>query len=206
MLRVNQLTGFGGGRIDLTLANSSSGSNASTTSHTINLPSGISSGDILVMVFSRNGTGNSITLPAFFTTTILNNSEVAIAYRRCDGSEGSTTTVTTSIADPSNYVVALVRGFPTASSPTVSTQATASSTSPNASSVSSTYGFYIVAAGARSSASWTASPTGYTMIAQLGSGGSAAMGWKKTGIAGSDDPSAWTLSTSATWYAYTIGF
>lgn len=79
--------------------NSSSGS--LVTSHTINTGSP-SNGDLLILIVHFKSAGQTITWPAGKTMTQigrlpqLTNNETVAFYRRCDGTEGATITMTTS--------------------------------------------------------------------------------------------------------------
>ena len=81
--------------------------NTNTTSHTIDLSSlSLSSGDLVVLIFAANN-NSGITAPTGWTkqrTGAYNGTEdCAVITRECDGTEGSSVTVTTSESDPSAY-------------------------------------------------------------------------------------------------------
>ena len=82
-----------------TVATENGGGNAATTSHTINLPSGIVSGDLLVAYMVLRG-NETFTWPGGWTVVLSLNqstlSKTEIAFRRADGGEGASITVTTS--------------------------------------------------------------------------------------------------------------
>jgi hypothetical protein len=70
-----------------------------STSHTVNLPAGISTGDLLLVVFASDS-NPTITFPANWynldTTSSGAATTMAIYYKIADGSDGATITVTTS--------------------------------------------------------------------------------------------------------------
>lgn len=74
------------------------GTNTANTSHTVNLPSGVVSGNLLVAVFSTGGS-TAITFPAgwtqLFQTSEPNHVTCGAWYRVADGGEGASITVTT---------------------------------------------------------------------------------------------------------------
>ena len=101
-----------------TIANSAKTEQSSTvTTATVNLPSGITSGDLL-MIFIRAGGGNSstfITWPSGWNELIQdasdNSDDVAgIAYRKADGSEGSTVDLTFGSAHAFSAVAMRITG------------------------------------------------------------------------------------------------
>lgn len=96
----------------------SNGSNAASTSHTVNLPTGVSTpGRICVCYFSiRNTFNNTVTWPAGWTQlsggTIASNStgNIETRYRVTDGSEGSSITVSSTDSQESSYICDLLSG------------------------------------------------------------------------------------------------
>lgn len=81
------------------------GNTAASTSHTVTLPTGIVSGNLVLIFFSHidaTAQGNPTTWPAGWTelsddeNSVASNKPVlSIGYRFCDGSEGASITVTT---------------------------------------------------------------------------------------------------------------
>ena len=92
------------------------------TSHTVNMPSGIQSGDLLLVVFTVDdtGPGPGTALPVFpagwtkfaeqHDTISPEALTIAMAYRLADGTEGSTITVTTSVAQESTAATFRITG------------------------------------------------------------------------------------------------
>ncbi len=104
---------------------------ADQTSHAINLPSGIASGNLLLLWFTMDGAvGNAVTTPSGWTlmqsTIAATNADFGILYcRTADGSEGSTVTITsTGTAQSSAAVCLRITGH----SGTVDSQGTSSPT------------------------------------------------------------------------------
>src|SRR3990172_9436389 len=82
-------------------ATNTSVNNTAGTQHTVSLPTGVQSGDLLIVVFGyKNGTSQTINWPGgwtqFFRSDRTTTVGVVAAYRQADGSEGSTITVGTS--------------------------------------------------------------------------------------------------------------
>ena len=87
--------------------NSSVNSTAGT-SHTVNLPASIASGDLLIVCFAESiGTGGTVSFPAGWTgLTEVNSGTLTgerCGYRIADGTEGSTIAVTTSASTKSAH-------------------------------------------------------------------------------------------------------
>jgi len=104
---------------------------ADQTSHLINLPSGITAGNLLLLWFTMDGAvGNTVTTPSDWTlmasTNAATNADFGILYcRTADGSEGSTVTITsTGTAQSSSAVCLRITGH----SSTVESQGTSSPT------------------------------------------------------------------------------
>lgn len=90
------------------------------TSHTVSLPSGIASGDLLISAFMVDDVP-SVTWPAGWTAFVTGDAQdsfadptshgrASIAYRQADGTEGSTITVTTGAAQQSMHITYRIRG------------------------------------------------------------------------------------------------
>src|SRR3972149_4284037 len=79
-------------------ATNTSVNNTAGTQHTVSLPTGVQSGDLLIVVFGyKNGTSQTINWPGgwtqFFRSDRTTTVGVVAASRQADGSEGSTITV-----------------------------------------------------------------------------------------------------------------
>ncbi len=110
-------------------------SNANTTSHTVNLPTGITSGDLLIAVGSIDAV-ETTTWPAGWDPLVdeVNGGTVMtcdVFYRDADGTEGSTITVTTGTSEHSNWEVWRIDGHDSASPPEATSSAPGSTSTPD---------------------------------------------------------------------------
>lgn len=103
MFQVNQLTGFGNVTTEFPViaATSTTQSENATNPHTINLPSGIVSGDVLLLAIQYKGRDRTISSLSQSWNTITNNNNSGVGERRtyilwrlANGTEGTTTTMT----------------------------------------------------------------------------------------------------------------
>lgn len=82
-----------------------------TTSHTVDMPSGVVSGDLLICTFANDG---SATVSATGWTEIVSSNEGSVRctsfYRRSDGTEGASQTFTTSASERSGATVYRISG------------------------------------------------------------------------------------------------
>lgn len=79
-------------------ATNTSTQTANTTTHTVNLPAGIASGDLLIVFFAKDGDGGANNVAGWTTlgtAAVLNNLQLIVFYRIADGTEAGTITVTT---------------------------------------------------------------------------------------------------------------
>lgn len=197
------------------------------TSHTVNLPASIQSGETLIAVFAyavADGTA-SISWPGGWTQffALENNSGgtegFAGAWRKADGTEGSTITVTTGTTSTrSSHVSYRISGAtdPTVTPPEAQT-AQGNNGSPDPPSLTPTGGakdYLWLAVGASSHGdTYTAYPTNYSNGIQIAGGTAGTAGASITGSAErglnatSEDPGAYThnQSTVAEWVAATVG-
>lgn len=203
MLLVNQLTGFGVGGVAIKIATTSTGS-GSGTSTTVNLPSGIQSGDLIV-IFMGGANNWPATFPAGWTKIADDGpGECSIAYRRADGTEGSSISVTRGGSVSTDYIALRLTGVPTGAVPSLSTLASGTSTSPNSNSVASANGLYLAFVVNKGAGAITAIPANYTSVASSSTNVRIQVASLYSSAA-SDDPGAWTLASSGAWYAYTMG-
>lgn len=212
-------------------ARATSESNSASTSHTITLPSGISSGDLLLVFM---GTGNNdtsnFTFPSGWTEQRVANQTLgasptlAFAYREADGTEGSNITVT-SVASCRHASVALrVTGAAAIADQTPESQSALgqNSVNPDPPSLTPTgYGgggpidyLYVasMASSHGSAAAVSAYPSGYSNGTNITNGSSqstrvsTATAEKETTSSSSDDPGTFTHGGSAAeeWGAITV--
>lgn len=184
--------------------------NAGTTSHTVDLPAGIESGDLLLMLFGASGVA-TITWPDGWTELDQGTSSGA-AYKIASGSEGSSVTVLTSASRTSAHQTLRISRYN--GTPEVSASASGTSVNPNSASLTPSWGsdetlwvsFYggNDAVGSKTISSY---PTNYSN----GLYAANTTGYVYTGsarrelVAVSEDPGQYVLSGAINWYAWTIG-
>mgnify|MGYP001578964609 CR=1 FL=1 len=136
------------------------------SSHTVSLPSGIVSGDLLVAMFSTDSVfpgGVTVTWPAGWTEFAAqdandNLEQLHVAYRLADGTEGASITVTTSSNQMSCAVVYRISGaLVPATQPPEAASISGTSTNPDPPNLTPTGGakdyLWIAVAGTDNSAS-----------------------------------------------------
>jgi len=182
----------------------------------VNLPGGITAGDILYVVIRIPNAAISITFPnGWIKQTELSgdgNDRTAIGYRIADGTEGSTATFTFSSNIFSAAIVWRITGGDV---PTYADLVTGSSVNPDSPSHTPVGGaqdtLWLTIGGCEDNI-WTITdiPSGYSnsvSVVITGGGGSNAVmvfGASKQANAATEDPGAWTLSGLAPWAAGTI--
>jgi hypothetical protein len=183
-----------------------------STSHTVNLPSGISVGDLLIVFFVSDG-NPTITFPSGWTQlfNVNNGSEVRFGawYRIADGTEGSTINVTTSASEQSahtSYRIINYSGVPEAG-----TTATGTSSFPNPPILTPSWGakntLWISAIGNDFNRTVFEYPTNYVGgrndFADTTGGVGVGTAWRKLN-ASSEDPDVFTISASEEWVANVV--
>jgi len=194
-----------------TVAATNSGKDTVNTSHIINLPSGIASGNLLI-IYLDSGSNPTITFPSGWTQLFLTangtSNELGAWYRVADGTEGSTITVTTSTSQTTAHISYRITGY--YGVPAVGTAATGSSVNPNPSSLTSGFGatntLWLAVEGHFSTGSLSSYPTNYTGgINQYGGGSAASVSSAQRNLnAANEDPGVYTIGTSEPWVANTI--
>jgi hypothetical protein len=190
-----------------------------STSHTVSLPSGIMSGDLLISAFCSDG-NPTITWPAAWTefatgTAPSNAAKLSIAYHKSDGLEGASITVTTSASEQSSHVTLRIAGAkdPAIRAPEASTAASGSTTQPDASTVTPTGGsknyLWLAVAGVDVGNVFTLGglPSGYANSTKASTGtaaGTNVVSCEKTSRAASEDPGVYTLVSSGGWAAFAV--
>ncbi len=187
------------------------------TSHAVNLPTGISVGDLLLIFMSINN-GSTITDPSGWVVleSHLNNDDHRIYARIADGSEGSTVTVTlntTKMASAVSYRITGGRNGTSSSEIAVSSAVDASTTTPDPPNLAPSWGSddnLWIALTLASDGNWTLSsyPTNYTLGQQnvqtdSGAGNSVTVAARNL-TASSEDPGVFTCITSRTRSSYTL--
>ena len=192
---------------------SSQGSNS--TSHTVNLPSGITSGKLLIVKFGYAVTSNSVDLTGTGFTAITNGAVentggstegIFTAYRWTDGSEGSTISIATGTATRSNHQSLLISGAqnPSTQAPEAQTS-TVNNLPPDPPSLTPTGGakdYLWIACGSQARSDvdhdLTGAPSSYSNLNASATTGGTGAGWS-TGAtaerqlnASSENPGAFT--------------
>lgn len=107
---------------------------ATTKNHTINLPTGITAGDLLIVVFSVD-TAPTITWPEGWTQIFFlaysTNNTLDARFRRADGTEGATILITTLTNVGSSHTSYRITGYNSASNPEAGTTTSGSSANPD---------------------------------------------------------------------------
>lgn len=187
---------------------------SAVSTHTVSLPSGITSGDLLLVGFGHATDTETPVFPAGWSLIVETDNAgggtegLAIHMRRADGTEGSTITVTTTGTTRSTHVALRISGDDTGTTPETSS-AIANNAPPNPPSLTPTGGakdYLWLAWGASSHAgTYTAFSTDYTYITplQIANSVSGSATRSISGLcarqlnASSEDPSAWSHDQSA---------
>jgi len=191
-----------------TVAAVNGGYDGTGTSHTVNLPSGIASGDLL-LVFFNSESNPTITFPDgwynLFQASYSTNVTFGAWYRIADGTEGSTITVTTSTSQSTDHTSYRITSY--SGTPTVGTAVTGIGTTPNPPSLTPSWGakdiLWFAAVGYWGSFNISAYPTNYTNGRKDGL--NLCLGTARRELnAASEDPGTFTLTGSALWVANTV--
>lgn len=177
----------------------------STTSKTVNLPT-VAVGDLLILIYVNNGNGSPSSTPPTGWTLLNSGNNHATYYRSCDGSEGSTVTVTvTNGAQNSKPIVIRIPAAlrDTAANPE-SGVSQVSTASPNPPSVTASWGsgpnnlvLAYCAVDAAATTGITGFPAGYTDYYNSSNG----IAWLRVAyvnsVVAANDPGAFTLTGGA---------
>jgi len=152
-------------------ASATTGIGTATTSHTLNLPTGIASGDCLIMIVRTGSSSVAHTGISGWTEhlTYSNNGRTTIYKRTADGSEGSTATLVSSSPARKSAAIALrITGHLDAT-----VYGTGVSTSYDPPTLSPSFGsadyLWLAIASSRASYAATAAPTDFTGLIQANS-------------------------------------
>lgn len=200
-----------------------SGESSAVTSHTVSLPTGIASGDLLLVFMAIDaGSAPFTSFPAGYTeikdvSETTNDVTLAVAYRVADGGEGATITVTTTPSAQSAHATYRISGHDSSTTaPEISTGVSGDSQIPDPDSLTPTGGSkdYLwvancVVDGSGSTGPWevTGIPTNYTNLVNSESGGAtlgATVGLGRRELAAaSEDPGTFVAGDSGgkEWYA-----
>jgi hypothetical protein len=215
---LSQYGTVGSGPVISGYANTASG--ATSTTQSVNLPSSISAGNLIIIAFRANGTLASAPTNANFTMMYFGDTRTSFWYRIADGTEGSTTTFTLPSSQPCSAVAYRISnwygtsaGISWAGSEitgTTTTTGPAPNLTDNFNSLSPT--LWITASGIRNTGSslFNAFPTNYTqsILRQQGATqGEVAMVAKPTnlGYVSTEIPGNFTSTAATNWSLITIG-
>jgi hypothetical protein len=201
-------------------ATTSSNAGAFVTSHVVDLPSGVSSGDLLIVFFAgyNNSAGYTSTWPDGWSQlynvsygTGVNVSNVAAYYRHADGTEGSTITVTGSNGE-STHISYRITGWDSSTPPEAASPVGGTNANPNPPSLTPSWGtadtLWIATANS-GFVNHTVSgyPSNYTNgMSQRSTAGSAIVqgSARRELNASSEDPGTFTFSGTSNWKAATV--
>jgi len=196
-----------------TIETTSQNSTAASTSHAITLPSGISTGDLLLLFFATDG-DNTITNWDSFTQ--LGQADdgkdifFSIGYRIATGSDACT--LTTSVSEPGSHVVYRISGHDSGQAPELSTVVIGDSDVPDPSTCTPTGGakdyLWVLAAGWDTQDTVSAWNANFTLsrVSQIGGGVqdcSVGVSGRNENVA-SKNPGSMTLSGGDEWIAWTV--
>lgn len=198
----------------------STGSQEDTTvtSHTVGLPSGIISGDTVIVFFVCTTFGRTVTFPSGYTVFFSAdgaNTTHRIAWRLADGTEGANITVTTDLSRKSAHAAYNIAQTvnPNTTAPQASANTTGTSVNPDPDNLSvSPTGrqyLYMVFEGNNTGGNVITYPTNYVLgqrsRATSGAGNNCNIGTAARFYGGaSDNPDVFTMNTSGDWGACTI--
>jgi hypothetical protein len=204
---------IGGGKFPSVVASTTTGSGGPVSSGSVNLPAGITVGELLLVHCSLFNATASGWAQAFVPT---NSGDGTVLWKIATGSEGSTVTV--SNGGGTQYLAAIawrISGGKSVEAP--STPATGSSTTPTPASLTPSWGkrstlwFAMFHSNGlfQSAPTVSAYPSGFSGAQQQN--GSNASGYNTVSAAWQQDrvatksPGAFTLNASRGWASYTIG-
>lgn len=189
------------------------------TTHTVNLPASLSSGNILFIYISFND-ALTATTPSGWTALLDTDSSAVNAHfciytKVSNGSEGSTVDITVDTATQSSHITEQYSGTFSGSLSDVEIQSASSADdTPDSPSITASWGsasnkFLSVYLGRRGDRAPTAYPTNYTEnqtshTSANSAGGASVAVCGRTLTAATEDPGNYTLSTTNQAYASTI--
>lgn len=189
------------------------------TSHTVTMPSGIVSGDLLIIVMANDDLGGFlvVTYPAGWTKFFnrSNQARLSCAWRKADGTEGGSITVTTSSNETMSCVAYRIDSTldPTVTPPKASIPgATGSSANPDPNSLAvdgptRDYLWIAIHGHDGNNRTTTGIPTGYgnQQSIEVGTLGGCGVGCADRDLnATSEDPGTFSISASDGWVAGVI--
>lgn len=194
------------------------------TSHSVGLPTGITAGELLIVIFASDG-APTVTWPSgwdqaannLIATTLSTDVTMAAKQRVADGTESSPITVTTSVSEWTAWVTMRVTGWHGTTAAEAGT-ATGSSATANPPSLNPANWdvedtLWIACAcndtGGTDNDDITAHPASYTSIgialAGTQAGGVCLAASQRNNAVAAEDPGTYTAPTTEAWVAGTIG-
>lgn len=191
------------------------------TSHLINMPATVDSGDLLITLFSNDDV-ETVTTPIGWSLlgnmvggSLNNGDRLSIYAKRADGTEGGTTVdfVTSDTEEAAGQVYRITGwGGIAPNDVEISSFAVEDSDSPDPSSLSPSWGaldtlWLAISNHHDGDRSITAYPTNYTDGSQIttsGAAGTSLQSARRELNASSDDPGTFTIDTSRRWAAVTL--
>ena len=184
---------------------------AAGTDHTVNLPSGIVSGNLLIVIFTT-ASNPTVTFSEGWTQIYYTSNSTTVSsgayYRQADGTEGSTVSVTTNTSQytsHNSYRITGWSGTPEADS------TTGTSTTPDSPSHTASWGarstlWLAVHGRSAYDAATTSYPTNYTNGIEYSNGGTfpTTASARRQLNAASEDPGTFTETGNRAWVAGTI--
>lgn len=197
-------------------ATNSSTETGNETTHTVSLPSNIQSGNLLIVVFATDG-DNTIIWPEgwneIFEVSGGALAFLGVAWRKADGNEGASITVTSSSSEQSAHISYRITGHedPLSQPPEVSSGETGSNATPDPDSLTPTGGtedyLWIAATGIGKTPSIVSYPTNYSSGIEClsdGTGGCVNATAQRELNSTSENPGVFTVSSTGEWVACTI--
>lgn len=187
-----------------------------STSHTVNLPSGIASGHLLIVAISMDG-NTTLTWPAGWTTlsgptNSGGDGTLEVRYRVADGTEGSSISITTAASEACSYITWRITGWHGTSAPEAGTPGTGSTANPDPPSVTASWGsddnlFLVILGWGASNLNISGYPSNYSdnqITDAANNGGIGGIAAATRNLASdTDNPGTFTLGAT-TWVANTI--
>jgi len=196
-----------------------SSEDSNTQSHSVSLPASISAGDLLLVFFVSDSV-ESISWPVGWNEIFDDSSggaytcTLAVAWRKADGNESSTITVTTGSDETSAHISFRITGAidPTTTPPDVSVNAGGTDDSPNPASLTASDGsqeyLWIAVEGNDDDDTTTGYPSNYgdnqtTKVSGSSSGPNIAVATRENETE-TEDAGAFSLSAAEQWHAITL--
>ena len=189
------------------------------TTQTLTLPAGVQADDIVLFIVGTNDNGSAtVTPPADWETLISSQGSlvftftprITIIWRRADGTEGASIQITTSAITSGSYISHRISNVDTETDPYSDLVVVASFTGqPNSPALTPPWEvdrtLWLSATVVTDALNQEVAPTDYTdAINNLSAGG--ARSARRSRIADSENPGAWSNASGAAWVAITLAF